>query len=223
MSLQEPDEIEFLDSQTCYERGLEAKEQEDFTEAAKWFRRAAELGHAEALFEMARLALRSDSKEKYVEWIRRAAWAGDERAICEIYKFAINRIYPLEEYNETLRLILNQLADAGQTLAILLMGHLFSLKHNYDQAWDYYIKGAKAGDAASCYFLGEVCRLGKGRRKDIDKAREWYKKAVKLGHKQAEEKLKEMDSTQKPKTYLELERERFKYEYEKLFREAFRK
>ena len=51
------------------------------------------------------------------------------------------------------------------------------------------IKSAQAGDAESQYILGRAFHLGKGIKKDIEKALFWYRKAAEQGYVNAQHDL----------------------------------
>jgi|GEM_PF-4289085 len=53
----------------------------------------------------------------------------------------------------------------------------------------FQIKLAEQGNPEAQYKVGEMYEQGKGVPKDMDKAKEWFKKAAKQGHRKANYKL----------------------------------
>jgi len=63
------------------------------------------------------------------------------------------------------------------------MGSYFYKIQKYDEALTYLQKGADAGNSLSQVALGDIYRLGRGTPQDLDKAIEWYEKALDAGEK----------------------------------------
>jgi hypothetical protein len=52
---------------------------------------------------------------------------------------------------------------------------------------EYYTLAAEQGVPVAMFNLGECCYLGQGVEKDLDKAAEWYRKALEAGYEPGEE------------------------------------
>ena len=52
---------------------------------------------------------------------------------------------------------------------------------------EYFTQGAEQGMPNAMFGLGDCCYLGHGVEKDLDKAAEWYRKALEAGYTPTEE------------------------------------
>ncbi len=87
-------------------------------------------------------------------------------------------------------------ADAkGYTKAAAALGHLYYHKEtpDYTRAFEFFVKGAKGGDAMSLFYLGECHLYGRGTAEDMNAALDAYKKSAEKGYGAAKEKLLEID------------------------------
>ena len=66
---------------------------------------------------------------------------------------------------------------------------------DYAKALEYYSMAAEQGEPNAIFFVGDCYYLGQGVEKDLDKAAEWYRKALNAGFEPEEEdqaRLKEV-------------------------------
>ncbi|MDG2286187.1 MAG: tetratricopeptide repeat protein, partial [Alphaproteobacteria bacterium] len=74
----------WADAESDFDKGYAADEAGDFTEAAKWYRKAAEQGNADAQFNLGVMYYNGDGvTQDYVEaakWYRKVAEQGDAEA-----------------------------------------------------------------------------------------------------------------------------------------------
>ena len=63
------------------------------------------------------------------------------------------------------------------------------MTQDYQQARQWYEKGAAAGSADSMYSLGYLYEQAQGVTKDYQQARQWYERAAAAGNKNAQERL----------------------------------
>lgn len=131
----------------CYETGDGVGK--DQTEAVKWFRMAAEHGHADAAFDLAKsfrfgIGVRRN-RATALKWLRKAAEQGHIKAI------VLLGMHHLNEFEE---------------------------EYNPRKAVNLFRQAADLGDAWGMFHLGECYINGDGVRKDFDAAYLWFYKAV---------------------------------------------
>jgi hypothetical protein len=61
-----------------------------------------------------------------------------------------------------------------------------------------FLDAAKKGDAEAQYNLGACYEFGGGAEKNVDRAKEWYRKAAAKGHKKAQERLLALNPPKAP-------------------------
>ena len=128
----------------------------DYAEAAKWFRKAAEQGHADARYLLGFLydngvGVANDYAEA-AKWYRKAAEQGH--------------------------------ADAQSVLGLLYFKGQGVAK-DYTEAAKWYRKAAEQGHADAQYFLGSLYYNGQGVAQDEAEAERWFRKAAVQGHTKA--------------------------------------
>jgi len=131
-----------------YEVGLGHYCLKDYSEAEKWFRKAAAQGHADAqndigLMYAEGLGVRQDHAQA-VKWYRKAAAQGDAMA----------------QYN----LGVNYAQGRG-------------VQKDVTQAVKWFRRAAAQGDARAQFSLGIMYENGRGVPKDQKEADKWYRKA----------------------------------------------
>lgn len=126
-------------------------EAEDYkVEATKWFRKAAEQGHAEARYKLGKIyedgrGVQQDSK-KAIEWYRKAADRG--------------------------------LSGAQYTLGLRYEDGR-GIEQNNRKAVEWYRKAAEQHSIGAPYKLGEMYEYGKGVEQNDEEAVKWYFRASK--------------------------------------------
>ena len=144
-----------------YEKGQGVTK--DYAEALKWFRKAAEQGHANGqnnlgfMYEMG-YGVTKDYAEA-LKWFRKAAEQGYARGQCN----------------------LGYMYDMG-----------YGVTQDYAEAVKWYRKAAEQGNAIAQYNLGQNYRLGRGVSVDLTQAKYWYEKAAEQGDEDAKERLKDL-------------------------------
>lgn len=90
-------------------------------------------------------------------------------------------------------------ADQGNPRAENNIGNCYfrgrGVETNYEEAFRYYKKSAKQGNAVGQYNLGVLYQIGKGTEKNYEEAFKWFTKSSEQGYEDAEEKLKELESS----------------------------
>lgn len=165
----------------CYEQGLGITK--DIQEAARWYRRATEQGDADGQFNLARLNISlADSQEEFTLYSN-AAEQGHTGALTNLgYLYEIGRGVP-----KNLELAINSYQKAamqGNAIAQFDLGVLYESKKNpqspnYREALSWYEKAARQDFSLAQYNLGILYENGKGTKRDMKIANEYYKKAAK--------------------------------------------
>lgn len=143
----------------------------DYTEAMSWYRKAAQLGDAQAQFNIALLyqegkGVKQDQSEA-IAWYRKAAE--------QDYAAAQNNLATM--YND---------------------GH--GVKQDHVEALGWFQKAAEQGLAIAQSNLAAMYANGTGTKKNKTKAIQWYKKAAEQGHETAIEALKNLTRKTKVKS-----------------------
>ncbi len=134
--------------------------EEDFSEALKWYQRAAKANHAEAQYALGTAYAYGikvpHDYEKAVEWFKRAAQQGHIEA----------------QYN------------LGMSFCHGLAG-----EPNHTLAAKWYRQAAEGGHAEAQVALADLYLEGVGVEEDVEEATRWYQLAVKQGSERAAEML----------------------------------
>ncbi|KAI9011763.1 hypothetical protein DFJ74DRAFT_684590 [Hyaloraphidium curvatum] len=157
------DVAEFEDSEDAQMGlGLIASEREDFSEAARWFRKAADQGHAQAAYNLGSLYERgrgvAQNFAEAARWYRTAADSDDPDP------------------------------DAQVNLG-LLYERGTGVKRNFSEAAKYYRKAADLGHRNGETLLGHLYERGEGVDRDLTKAAKWYQLGVDHGSVEAQLRL----------------------------------
>jgi TPR repeat protein len=145
-----------ITAEEANKKGKEYHNKKNYTEAIKWYRIAAEQGHANAqssLGVMYRLGygVTQDYAEA-VKWFRKAAEQGDE---------------------------------FGQHMLGFMYESGHGVTQDYAEAMKWFRKAAEQGDASSQYTLGLRYDDGSGVPQDYTEALKWYQKAAEQGNEMA--------------------------------------
>lgn len=93
---------------------------------------------------------------------------------------------------------LEKLADHGDMYANFILGAYYNyaiggVKKDFAQALKYIQKSADLGHCGACFDMGKFYAQGRGVTKDIQKAKQYYKKAIALGSTRAKTSLQELE------------------------------
>ena len=181
-----------------YLLGLHFKKREQYVHAFNSFRKAANLGYAEAQFHLVQCynnGLGVDiNSQKAGKWLIEAAMNGHVEAQYELGKCYIEGLkYGIEDdYNKAVEWFLKA-ADQGYGRAFFELAQCyrngFGVDRDLSKAAEWLTKGAKLGDIWSQYTLGEYYEQGFGVDRDYKKAIEWYIKAAEQGSSDAKVRL----------------------------------
>ena len=146
-------EMEGMSVEEMFERGREHEDNEEYEEAMKWFRRAAEQGHIDAQRYLGYMYSKGEGvPQDYVEgvkWYRRAVEQGDANA----------------------QSLLGGMYHEGE-----------GVPQDYAEAAKLYRRAAEQGDAQAQHNLGLMHRRGEGVPQDYAEAAKWFRLAAEQGY-----------------------------------------
>jgi TPR repeat protein len=168
-------------------------EPQDYTEAVRWYRKAADQGYAKAQFNLSDMyrdgkGVPQDYAEA-VRWCRKAAEQGDTKAQDGLaFMFYQGQGLP-QDYTEAVRWY-RKAADQGDAMAQDGLGFMYyqgkGVSKDYAEAIRWYHKAADQGYAKAQYALGYMYYYGQGVPQDDSEAAAWYRKAAEQGYAQAQ-------------------------------------
>ena len=187
----------------------ESAEKENYTEALKWYQKAAEAGHAESQYALGLSYLEGwdvpVDEKRGVDWIRKAAEAGYTDAMYELggcyhYGKGIrkNQTQADKWYKKAVQEY-KKAADAGdtkgQTSLALCYKYGDGVPKDLTESAKWYRKAAEQGDAFAQRIYADCLVSGEGVSKNTKEALTWYQKAADQGDANAKEKLEELQKT----------------------------
>ena len=188
-----------LSPEDMFQNGLEHYDKKNYTEAVKWYRKAAEQGHAGAQNNLGvcyedGYRVTKDYAEA-VKWYQKAAEQGNAYAQFNLglcYEQGDGVTTSITEAVKWYR----KAAEQGLGHAQLNLGNCYyygkGLTKDYDEAVKWYRKAAEQGNASAQNNLGVCYELGDGVTKSITEAVKWYRKAAAQGFELAKENLKKL-------------------------------
>lgn len=161
---------------------------QDLGTALQWYLKAAELGDAEAMFQVGKAYYFGDGVEQNyntaMEWYQKAADKGYPGALVWVgYLYDTGCGVP-QDYETALEWY-QKAAEAGNASAMYYIGNYYKdgcvVEQNTETALEWYKKAAEAGNDSAMYQLGIY--YGKtAAEKDYGLALEWYLKGAQKGH-----------------------------------------
>ncbi len=180
----------------AYSKGVVAYNKKDYSEAAKWYRKAAEQGHAGAQNWLGVLYERghgvSPSWSEAVKWYRKAAEQGEVNA-----QFSLGWCYEFgkgvsQSYYEAVKWY-RKAAEQGEAQAQHNLGLCYyngkGVSQSNYEAVKWYRKAAEQGHAGAQCNLGLCYYNGKGVSQSYSEAVKWYLKAAEQGNSAAQYNL----------------------------------
>ena len=148
-----PKAFEKISAEDAFKKAFEFSNQENYAEAVKWYRKAAEQGFTFAQSDLAVCYRKGQgvpqSYNEAVKWYRKAAEQGHAKAQCN----------------------LGVCYAQGQ-----------GVPQSYTEAVKWFRKAAEQGYAQAQYNLGFFYTQGQGVPQDYAEAAKWYRKAAEQGH-----------------------------------------
>lgn len=160
----------------------------DEAEAVKWFRKAAEKGHAKAQYNLGICYFQGHGVEEdgpeAGEWFRKAAEQGLAASQHNLGYFYENGITLPKDESEAVKWY-RRAADQGYANSQHSLGHFYlkgiTLPKDEAEAVKWFRKAAEQGYADSQNSLGYIYEKGVGTTKDVAEAVKWYGKAAEQG------------------------------------------
>ena len=195
-----------LDPAALYEKGEECYSNQNFAEALKWFRKAAELGNADAQNRLGNIYDKGQGVARdYFEakdWYLKAAQQGNSEA-----QYNLGNLYRTGEENDWFTVIYEtdyresvqwylKAAEQGHLKAQKTLGVIYfggkGVPRDYSKAVRWYREAAEQDDIASQRTLASMYRSGQYISRDYDEALKWYRKAASLGDMESAAELGDM-------------------------------
>ena len=170
-----------------YGRGV----RRDYSEAAKYYRKSADLGNADAEYSLGHMltfgqGVRQD-KEEALRWYRFAAAHGNVKAM--------ERLIQLQSVSGSAPRSSTAYGTTGAVTAAAFyeMGEKYyygrGVRLDYAEAAKWYRKAAEQGNSDAQYSLGHMYLFGLGVRQSSRDAANWFLKAAAQGHAKARKRL----------------------------------
>ena len=180
----------------AFSKGKAADNKKDYSEAVKWYRKAAEQGNAQAqnnlgvCYENGEGVTQSYSEA--VKWFRKAAEQGQVNAQHNLGWCYENGYGVSKSYYEAVKWY-RKAAEQGNAYAQCNLGFCYEKGYGVSQSWSeavkWYRKGAEQGDAQAQHNLGLCYEYGKGVSQSYYEAVKWYRKAAEQGQVNAQYNL----------------------------------
>lgn len=207
-----------------YNKGWDAYNTKNYSEAVKWYRKAAEQGYAIAQITLASCYKKgqgvtqnhSEAVKWYrtagsnkgrndtffletVEWFRKAAEQGDPNAQFNLGWCYANGQGVTQDYSEAVKWY-RKAAEQGDLYALNDLGICFfngdGVTKDISVAVKMFRKAAEQGHAVSQFNLGYCYEYGMGFTKDNSEAIRWYKLGAKNGDELSEKALNRLGVSQ---------------------------
>jgi TPR repeat protein len=157
---------------------------QDDAEAARWYQKAADQGHAKAQHRMGRLYQNTLDYAEALRWYQKAADQGNADSQNNIGKLYYNGWSVPQDYAEALRWY-QKAGDQGNATAQYNIGSLYEhgrgVAEDRTEAARWYQKAAGQGLAVAQNKIGKLYENGYGVAEDRAEAARWYRKAADQG------------------------------------------
>ena len=170
--------------------------EQNYNKAIKWFRKAADKGHAEAqntfgVCYAKGQGVKQDNKKAF-EWFKKAAEQDNPRAQLSLgfcYRFG----YGVEQDDAKAIELYTKSANQGLAEAQYELGLSYAFGYGVEQddakAIELYTKSANQGLAEAQYELGSLIKNRVQVKGGPQRAVEWFRKAAEQGHAKAQDDL----------------------------------
>lgn len=181
-----------------------------FSQYVECCKKAADLGHALAAYDLWKMYESGTIVEKSIEqarhWMNRAAELNNpfaQNAVVKHEKVMAQfnegvALYPInkEKGIAIFRKLANDgLADAQHRMGVnyynIALGTNYDVdkRENFERAYTYFLLAANQGFAISQYYVGFCFETGNGVEKDSNEAKKWYQLAANHGYDDAKKRL----------------------------------
>lgn len=179
-----------------FKKGTKGLDGENYVEAERWLRKAAEKGHTRAQTYLGDLYYYGSLPTNYSEarkWYLMAAEKGDpdaQTSLGTMYHNGKGVVCDLSEAMKWYRKAANQ----GHEYAQLDLGLCYTDKRlgsqvNYQEAFRYFKMAAQKGLPQAQYMLGSCYVYGTGTERNAAEGKRWLKKAADQGNEDAKQLL----------------------------------
>lgn len=179
-----------------YGRGV----RQDYAEAAKCYRKSADLGNADAEYSLGHMhafgqGVRQDNEEA-LRWFSLAAAHGNAKARERLIRLkgasgSAPRAGTAQGTSGT--------SESGDSDWYYQVAENYyygrGVSQDYAEAAEWYRKAAEQGNANAQYSLGHMYLFGLGVRQDSREAANWFQKAAERGNSAARKRLKKIRAT----------------------------
>ncbi len=173
---------------TEYVKGENARNNEQWTDALKWFKLAAEKGNSNAMNSLGYMYHNGEGMDpneaEALNWYRKAVFKGNTNAMIALGIIYLNNDLYLEAENSFKLAAEKKYPDGYE-----MLGYFYYSREQYADALPWLNKAVEKDMPMATFYLAEAYEEGNGLPENIEKAKELYKKAVKLGYKDAAKKL----------------------------------
>ena len=171
-----------------FQKGVEYYERNNYAEAFKLWKKAAEQGNARAQFNLGYCYENGMGVEQNyaeaVKWYRKATEQGQANAQLNLGYCYRNGMGVEQNYEEAVSWY-RKAAAQGNAAAQFNLGVCYKngegVEQNYEEAVNWYRKAAEQGDADAQCNLGYCYRNGMGVKQNYEEAVNWYRKAAEQG------------------------------------------
>ena len=191
-----------------YGNGVE----QDYEEAFKWFKKAAEQGNQKAQKRLNEINKQSQQNNEITDLIHKAQ-AGDVEALCKLGTHYYNGNKVEQNYNEAISSLIKclQIIEKKHNAAVYWIKKAVEqdeayaqdslancyfygrgVKQDFEEAVKWYKKAAEQDNGVAQRNLGNCYVLGAGVPKDFEKAKMWHDKAKENGEEYDRKLLEEM-------------------------------
>lgn len=184
---------ETAESQRMYENGIRAYEIKNYTEAAKWFRLAAEQGYAKAQSNIGVMYYTGQGVPKNyseaVKWFRLAAGQGHDYAQLSLGLMYNNGQGVPKNITEAAKLY-RVAAEHGNAPAQFALGWMYAngngVPSDNAEAVKWFRLAADQGNAFAQFSLGVMYNSGQGVQKNYADALKWFHLSAEQGEARAQ-------------------------------------
>ena len=161
---------------------------QDYEQAVRWYRKAAEAGNVRAMNKLGFLYEGWGVDQDYEQaayWHRQAAEAGDSSAMNNLGYLHQHGRGVVQDHEQAARWY-RKAAEAGNAPGMYNLGLLYQhgrgVDQDYEQAARWYRQAAEAGTEYAMNNLGFLYRHGRGVVQDYEQAARWYRQAAEAGN-----------------------------------------
>ena len=186
-----------MSASEMFNKGYDYDHSGNYTEAVKWYRKAADQGYAGAQCNLGYCYSKGNgvtqSYTEAVKWYRKAADQGNMYAQSNLGVCYANGNGVTQSYTEAVKWY-RKAADQGHAGAQSGLGYCYEMGNgvtqSYTEAVKWYRKAADQGHARAQYNLGLCYEYGNGVTQSYTEAVKWYRKAARQGYENAQNRLR---------------------------------